>query len=311
MTNLVPIGGASADLVDANGTLVASNRPRESSMRVLASVDPRLARAVSTSGDGVYRGARGAMHFVATNVRGTPWRLIAAVEESALYAPIGGGRRQVYWWLFAAFCAATSSLALLLMRLIESRGDLRSRNSDLARLARVDPLTEVPNRLDLEEQLARLQAAARWSGRPLSAFIIDVDRFKLVNDAHGHAAGDEVLRAVAVRMSGALRAGDVFGRWGGEEFLALLPNLPAEGTARAAERLRMAASCAPIAVGAGRALHVTVSIGCATTAGELDMELLSRADAALYRAKELGRDRVVVSLPPAKASPGARPYSVA
>jgi diguanylate cyclase (GGDEF)-like protein len=163
---------------------------------------------------------------------------------------------------------------------------------ELARLARRDALTGLPNRRALEEELARETARARRAGTALSAVALDVDRFKLVNDAHGHAAGDAVLAAVAARAAAALRAGDVLARIGGEEFAALLPGAELERAAEVAERIRARVAEAPIEA-AGRALAVTVSLGCAAlAAGEDGGALLARADARLYEAKRAGRNRV-------------------
>lgn len=173
-------------------------------------------------------------------------------------------------------------------------GDAAGRHlEDLARLARTDALTGLPNRRALEEELSRAAARALRGGSPLSALVLDVDRFKQVNDRHGHAAGDAVLAAVAARAAGALRAGDVMARIGGEEFAVLLPGADLARAAEAAERIRAAIAAEPIAAG-GLALDVTASIGCAALSpGEAEgSALLARADAKLYEAKSAGRNRV-------------------
>jgi diguanylate cyclase (GGDEF)-like protein len=173
-------------------------------------------------------------------------------------------------------------------------GDAAGRHlEDLARLARTDALTGLPNRRALEEELARAAARAVRAGSPLSALVLDVDRFKQVNDGHGHAAGDSVLAAVAARAAGALRAGDLVARIGGEEFAVVLPGADLGRAREAAERIRAAIAAEPIAA-AGLALAVTASVGCATLApGEADgRDLLARADAKLYEAKRAGRNRV-------------------
>ncbi|HEY6101244.1 MAG TPA: diguanylate cyclase [Anaeromyxobacter sp.] len=164
---------------------------------------------------------------------------------------------------------------------------------ELARLARKDPLTGLPNRRALEEELARAAARALRAGTPLSAAVLDVDHFKQVNDRHGHAAGDAVLAAVAARAAAALRAGDLLARIGGEEFAVLLPGAELARAAEAAERIRAAVAAEPLAAG-GLALPVTVSLGCAALLpGEGDgSALLARADAKLYEAKRTGRNKV-------------------
>jgi diguanylate cyclase (GGDEF)-like protein len=162
------------------------------------------------------------------------------------------------------------------------------------RLALVDALTGVPNRRALEAALAREVARAAREGSPLAVAALDVDHFKRVNDVHGHAAGDRVLAAVAERARGALRAGDVLARVGGEEFVALLPGATLEAAVEIAGRIRARIAGEPVAVGEAR-LSVTASLGCAALlpADADGAALLARADAKLYEAKRAGRDRVV------------------
>ncbi len=122
--------------------------------------------------------------------------------------------------------------------------------------------------------------------------MLDVDRFKAVNDGHGHAAGDSVLRAVAARAAAAIRAGDLLARVGGEEFAILLPGADLARAAEAAERVRATLAERPVEAG-GTALAVTASLGCAALAsGEAPEALVARADARLYAAKGAGRNRV-------------------
>jgi diguanylate cyclase (GGDEF)-like protein len=164
--------------------------------------------------------------------------------------------------------------------------------STLAAASRTDPLTGLANRRAFEEELGRAVARAGRSGAPLSLVALDVDRFKAVNDGHGHPAGDAVLRELAARARAAARAGDLAARVGGEEFALLLPGAPLAGAVELAERLRAAIAAAPVDVGIAR-LSVTASLGCATLApGERPEALLARADARLYEAKRDGRDRV-------------------
>ena len=153
-----------------------------------------------------------------------------------------------------------------------------------------DPLTGLLNRGSITDTLGREVARARRTGRPLSIALIDVDHFKAINDGHGHLVGDETLRRVAEHLAAAVRAGDIVGRMGGEEFAVLFPETGEDAALAVMERLR-----------GDLALHlaehgpsVTVSAGVATSAsGEDGLELLGRADLALYRAKDAGRDRVM------------------
>src|SRR5262249_13235854 len=130
---------------------------------------------------------------------------------------------------------------------------------------------------------------------PLAVALLDLDRFKQINDTHGHLLGDEVLRAIADTMTGVLREYDLAGRFGGEEFVMLLPQTRATDAFRIAERVRAHIARLPIVTPTGERVQVTASIGVAAldagSSRELT-ELLAAADAALYRAKASGRDQV-------------------
>jgi two-component system cell cycle response regulator len=156
-----------------------------------------------------------------------------------------------------------------------------------------DPLTGLANRRYILTQLGSFVSGARRHGRALSVAIVDVDRFKEVNDRHGHAAGDAVLVAATGALRSHLRAEDHLGRLGGEEFLGVLPDTDAEAAAAVAERMR-AEVAGTVVEHDGVRLQVTVSIGMATwEAGEPPDLLLRRADDALYAAKAAGRDRTL------------------
>jgi len=150
------------------------------------------------------------------------------------------------------------------------------------KLARRDSLTGLPNRRALEEQLPQAMARARRSGEPLSVAIIDIDHFKRYNDTHGHLAGDEVLRVCAREWDGVLRGEDTLVRFGGEEFLVLLPDTDPEQAAEIVDRLRQQTP-----------MEQTCSAGLALwdSAENVD-DLLRRADEALYLAKASGRDQL-------------------
>jgi two-component system cell cycle response regulator len=159
-------------------------------------------------------------------------------------------------------------------------------------LAVSDPLTGLRNRRFVQHHL---EAALRAGD--VAVMMIDVDRFKAINDGHGHAGGDTVLREVADRLRSQLRAADVVARYGGEEFLVVLADAPPEEALAIAERLRAALEKTPIPTGQGEA-SVTVSIGLAITpVGVSASEAVAAADVALYRAKALGRNRVEVAPP--------------
>ena len=161
-----------------------------------------------------------------------------------------------------------------------------------------DPLTGLGNRRYFEERANAVLARVRRRARPVALLMIDIDHFKEVNDHHGHAAGDEVLRALGGTLAASLRAGDVCGRIGGEEFAAVLPDEDREGAAASAERLRATVErCAVEAASARGRIKFTVSIGVAALPQDGDTleGLLQRADRRLYRAKEGGRNRVVAA----------------
>jgi len=135
---------------------------------------------------------------------------------------------------------------------------------------------------------------AEHDGQPLSLLLLDIDHFKAVNDRHGHDVGDRVLQSVAKRLSTSLRSSDLLARWGGEEFAILLPGTPLKGAATFADRLR-----AQVAEQRLHGISITVSIGIsALRPGEGPEALLRRVDAALYHAKNAGRNSVVVDAEP-------------
>jgi two-component system cell cycle response regulator len=152
-----------------------------------------------------------------------------------------------------------------------------------------DPLTGLSNRRFILTQLGGQVSAARRHDRPLSIAIVDIDHFKAVNDAYGHAAGDHVLAEVTRTLRDRLRAEDQLGRLGGEEFLALLPDAGEAAAATTAEKLRAEVE-ARAASYEGHELPVTVSVGWATWDGEDPEDLLRRADDALFDAKRSGRN---------------------
>jgi diguanylate cyclase (GGDEF)-like protein len=195
-----------------------------------------------------------------------------AVEQPSLVGRSSDDRR----WVAEVL---RSQLALSLRRVLLY--------ADLNALARIDPLTGTHRRWYGESRLAELVEA----GQMLSVAMIDIDHFKTVNDEHGHAAGDQVLAAVGRALTAQLRLGDLVCRFGGEEFLVILPETPPAGALHVASRLRSA-----VAELTGLPRPVTVSVGLASChQDETAPNLVARADEAMYRAKAAGRDRVVVA----------------
>lgn len=167
------------------------------------------------------------------------------------------------------------------------------------RLALVDPLTSCVNRRHGQQLIDRELSRAARLGRTVGVLMIDLDHFKAVNDEHGHLTGDELLRRAAQAARRCLRSADVLVRYGGEEFLAVLPGVDATTLGQVAERIRRAISSEAIDAN-GRPISVTTSVGGALSPGgaAADSErVLREADAALYEAKRQGRDRVVLAAP--------------
>lgn len=183
------------------------------------------------------------------------------------------------------FCMAVVIHGMGSVLMSKERSDTRNRQ-----LAYTDELTGLHNRRTMEQHLVQQIAQARRAGQAFSLLLLDIDHFKRVNDQHGHLQGDKVLCAVARVLQDSLRSQDIAGRWGGEEFLVLLPNTASTPALVLAERLRanVASAC-----------HVTVSIGLHTMHGltnESADAMLDTADRALYAAKHRGRNCVGTSL---------------
>ena len=160
----------------------------------------------------------------------------------------------------------------------------------------LDPLTALHNRRYLSSHLDTLFEESADRGRALSVLLIDVDRFKAINDTHGHDAGDDVLRELAFRLRRNIRGIDLACRHGGEEFVVVMPDKSLDSGYLIGERLRQCIAAAPFVVGAhNRPVNVTASMGVSALKYENDTPdlILKRADQALYCAKRDGRNRVV------------------
>ncbi len=198
--------------------------------------------------------------------------------------------------LAAALFAVSISATIMVDRAWRRQ---RSLTHLLETQAHTDVLTGLANRRRFFEVADSELSRARRYGTPLSLLMLDIDRFKEVNDAHGHHAGDRVLQQLARTCLEVLRNVDIVGRVGGEEFAILLPETELEGAIDVAERLRAAVARAEVAREEGVPLRVTVSIGVAMLAGSVNLDtLMSQADAALYDAKHAGRNQVCVFAPP-------------
>jgi len=175
---------------------------------------------------------------------------------------------------------------------------LRESVQQTIELAVTDGLTGLNNRRYLDKHMKILFERAVARGRPLSLCITDIDRFKSVNDTYGHDAGDEVLREFAARVRSTVRGADLACRYGGEEFVVVMPDTTPDTAAAIAERLRMVIESQPfILKQSGIALAITASLGISSTlwGAESPEQLLKQADKALYEAKHAGRNRVVAA----------------
>ena len=176
--------------------------------------------------------------------------------------------------------------------------DIKFSRTALATVSQTDDLTRLPNRRAFRAILRREYERAQRHGRPFAVLMVDADGLKPTNDQHGHAAGDRLLVAVAEVLKTALRGTDNCARYGGDEFIVLLPEADARTALEAAERIRTGVANTSFDF-AGKRVQCTVSIGVASypaDAASLD-ELTAAADRALYRAKNEGRDRVVLATP--------------
>jgi two-component system, cell cycle response regulator len=195
-------------------------------------------------------------------------------------------------------------LALRMRSLLRRKrqGDrCRALVQDKIRLAMIDPLTGLHNRRYALPRLAGIAADAEQAGEEFAVMVVDLDKFKLVNDQFGHAAGDHVLVEVSQRLTASLRASDLLARIGGEEFLVVLPDTPMSQARRVAERLCEAVEELPILLASGQILTVTVSIGVAVSgsapgSGTSVEALVEQADLALLESKKAGRNQVTYRL---------------
>lgn len=199
----------------------------------------------------------------------------------------------------------TRSIRHLYQQIEQQNALLNEHNVRLQSLSTTDQLTQLPNHRALQTLIEQECERARRFGRPLSFLFFDGDRFKKVNDTYGHATGDVVLRELGERARSVLRAGDTLGRFGGEEFLVLLPETHPEEARIVAERLRCAVAALPLATHeVVYGVAVTVSIGVATypTDGATANDVREQADQAMYWAKRLGRNQVRTAVEAARAN---------
>jgi two-component system cell cycle response regulator len=196
-------------------------------------------------------------------------------------------------------------------RILNLQDDLISAREELRFRATHDGLTGIPNRTMVIEALDKEASRQAREARPFGIVLADIDHFKTINDRYGHLSGDDVLKTVVERMKACIRPYDVIGRYGGEEFLIVVPAVDTPGAVALAERVRRTVESQPVTLALGE-VNVTVSLGVAVSldAKRTDArELLRLADEALYRAKNGGRNRSELAEYPSQPNPnpGAKP----
>ncbi|MFI4914878.1 MAG: diguanylate cyclase [Phycisphaerales bacterium JB060] len=228
------------------------------------------------------------------------WAVVAAIVASHVARPEGHARSELV--ALVEMLAAMALAILVLSGFARVARATEKRAAALEAEAHTDALTGLPNRRRAEGALEDEVERSDRYGRPLSVLLFDLDRFKDVNDALGHEAGDRVLSEVRSLLAQRLRDSDVLARWGGEEFLLIAPEMGRAQAARLAERLRRLVELHDFGVGSG----LTASFGVAERrVGETAAELVRRADEAMYAAKRDGRNAVrLAGAPGAPATPG-------
>jgi diguanylate cyclase (GGDEF)-like protein len=196
---------------------------------------------------------------------------------------------------------ANEVLLQLSLRTQQNASQLEAQNRELKQKAERDALTGIANRGRFNDYLCQQFEHATRQPQPLSMILIDADRFKSVNDQHGHIVGDEVLTAIARTLAETAPENALVARYGGEEFALVLPNLDRKNAAQLAEQLRLAVQAVRIELDSGQTLAVTISLGVATYDGvrfyTAPQQLIKAADQAVYAAKAAGRNCVRVFAP--------------
>jgi diguanylate cyclase (GGDEF)-like protein len=225
------------------------------------------------------------------------WRLH---DDPAAYPP---GVEAVHFVLATSMIIA---VVFLTSQFNWMRNRLKSQKAELERIAMRDDLTGLPNRRHMKEVLAEEEKRHRKGSNTLCLALLDIDHFKSINDTYGHAAGDDILRGFAEQIKGMLRLNDVLARWGGEEFLMVLPNTGEDDAMLVLERVKLHLGAIPVEA-FGTHLRITFSSGVAAMElNETIIDTIRRADKAMFRAKSLGRNRVCLYDPDMEAGAVAR-----
>ena len=298
------IGKVASELFEGDaGALYTLDPERNTAEAVAAWGDPPPAHQVFSPTD-CWALRRGRMHIVTADEELRCLHIAEPITAGAICEPLAAQSETLGMLHLQVRHPRGSGLLPERTRVTQTLGEqlsLALANFKLREILRKqssrDPLTELYNRRFMEESLYReLRRAAREEGT-VGVLMIDLDRFKELNDAFGHAAGDAALRAIGKILEGAVRGGDIAARFGGEEFVVVLPNASLADTERRAEALREAVKGLATPSSGGLFPPVTMSVGVAAYPdhGQTSEEILAAADRALYTAKAEGRDRVAVA----------------
>jgi diguanylate cyclase (GGDEF)-like protein len=297
LNDTTTLNGAHLYLVDSKNTVLAASGRTVKGVLSLAQRDPALSRAAATHARGSVNSTGTKYYFVKTAIAGTSWSLIIAAPSSALFQTVSGSSHWGPWLILAGLAALAIIAGWLWLRLFEGRRKLADTNRRLAELARTDVLSGLSNRRDITEQLETQLALATRHEYPVSVLMIDIDHFKQLNDRHGHHAGDLAIQQFTRLLRTSVRDGDLIARWGGDEFLAVLPYTNLAEACAVAERLRRAIAATTFNTGADtETITLSTSIGAAQAADDTIDALVHRADLGLYEAKAAGRNAVGTAL---------------
>jgi len=304
ISELPTTAGGGAYVVDSNDTVLGSTSNRVATGRPIP--DRSLLAAMDRRGYGSFGRGR---YFASYPVGGSSWIVVLTASSAALFASVNGVTYWLPWVVLAGFALAVALMLVLLQRVALANRRLARTNDELGRNvselhesqerlahdALHDALTELPNRTLFNDRLAQaLARCERHPGYSCAVLFIDLDRFKVINDGFSHAAGDELLVALARRIAASLRPGDTVARFGGDEFTLLLDDVGSAEEASALARRLCSQLERPVWL-SGNELFVTASIGIALSRrGASSDELLRSADIAMYHAKAQGHGRVAV-----------------